>query len=359
MGSMNDAERGVVGGVDSHADTHAVAVLDERGVLLGSSVFAATIVGYRALLGWLRGFGRVERVGVESTGSYAAALTRYLVDQDVVVVEVNQPHPHTRRLRGKSDAIDAELAARQALSLQASAIPKKTDGVVESIRQLRVARDSAMKSRVAAIVQLGSLLVTAPAELREQLARPKTLVGRATLCRRLRPDPARAGDPLNAAKVALRSLGRRIAALDEEISELDAQLGPLVEQAVPQTLDLLGVGPAHAAQLLLSAGQNIGRLRSEASFAALCGVSPIPVASGKTNRFRLNRGGDRQANHALHMIALVRLRYCPKTRAYVERRTAEGKTKREIIRCLKRYIAREVFAVLNPQPVTTTIATAA
>jgi len=347
MGSMNDGRGRVVGGVDSHADTHAAAVVDERGVLLGSSVFAATIVGYRALLSWLCSFGELDRVGVESTGSYAAALTRYLVDRDIVVLEVNQPHPHTRRLRGKSDAIDAELAARQALSLQASAIPKRTDGVVEAIRQLRVARDSAMKSRVAAIVQLGSLLITAPAELREQLSEPKTLAGRATLCRRLRPDTTRTADPVNAAKVALRSLGRRILALDVEISELDEQLAPLVEQAVPRTLGLLGVGPGHAAQLLVSAGQNIGRLRSEAAFASLCGVSPIPVASGKTNRYRLNRGGDRQANHALHMIALVRLRYCPKTRAYVERRTAEGKTKREIIRCLKRYIAREIHHTLT------------
>jgi transposase len=347
MGSMNDGRGRVVGGVDAHADTHAVAVLDERGVLLGASSFAATSVGYRALLSWLRNFGEIDRVGVESTGSYAAALTRYLVAQDVVVLEVNQPHPHTRRLRGKSDAIDAELAARHALSVQTSSTPKRTDGVVEAIRQLRVARDSAMKSRVAALTQLGSLLVTAPVELREQLRERTTLAGKATLCRRLRPDSTRTADPANAAKVALRSLARRIATLETEIKELDEQLAPLVEQAVPRTLGLLGVGPGHAAKLLVSAGQNIERLRSEASFAALCGVSPIPVASGKTNRFRLNRGGDRQANHALHMIALIRMRYCPKTRAYVERRTAEGKTKRETIRCLKRYIAREIHHTLT------------
>ena len=347
MRSMNERRARVVGGVDSHADTHAVAVLDERGVLLGASSFAATSVGYRALLSWFRSFGEIDRVGVESTGSYAAALTRYLVDEGVVVLEINQPHPHTRRRRGKSDQIDAELAARHALSSQTSSTPKRTDGVVEAIRQLRVARDSAMKSRVAAITQLGSLLVTAPVELREQLSERKTLAGKATLCRRLRPDATRTADPANAAKVALRSLARRIATLETEIKELDEQLAPLVEQAVPRTLGLLGVGPGHAAKLLVSAGQNIERLRNEASFAALCGVSPIPVASGKTNRFRLNRGGDRQANHALHMIALIRMRYCPKTRAYVERRTAEGKTKREIIRCLKRYLAREIHHTLT------------
>jgi transposase len=347
MGSMNDERACVVGGVDSHADTHEVAALDERGVLLATSSFAATSVGYRALLGWLRRFGEVDRVGVESTGSYAAALTRYLVAEGVVVLEVNQPHPHTRRRRGKSDKIDAELAARHALSVQTSAIPKRTDGIVESIRQLRVARDSAMKARNAAVVQLGSLLITAPTELREQLIERKTLVGKATLCRRLRPDTTQLADPVNAAKSALRSLARRIATLETEIKELDKQLAPLVTQAAPRTVELLGIGIGHAGRLLVSAGQNIDRLRSEASFAALCGASPIPVASGKTNRFRLNRGGDRQANHALHMIALTRLRYCPQTRAYLDRRTAEGKTKREIIRCLKRYIAREIHHSLT------------
>jgi transposase len=298
----------------------------------------------------LGGFGASVRsiASVSSRpGRTPAALTRALVAEGVVVLEINQPHPHTRHRRGKSDVIDAELAARHALSLQTSAIPKRTDGVVEAIRQLRVARDSAMKARNAAVVQLGSLLVTAPAELREQLAERKTLAGKATLCRRLRPDAARAGDPLNAAKVALRSLGRRIATLEQEVKELDRELVPLVAKAAPRTLALLGIGPAHAGQLLVSAGQNIERLRSEAAFAALCGVSPIPVASGKSNRFRLNRGGDRHANHALHMIALSRMRYCPKTRAYLNRRTAEGKTKREIIRCLKRYIAREIYSSLT------------
>jgi len=346
MGSMNDERARVIGGVDSHADTHEVAALDERGVLLATSSFAATPVGYRAVLSWLRCFGEVDRVGVESSGSYAAALTRYLVAEGVVVLEVNQPHPHTRRRRGKTDKIDAELAARHALTLQ-TATPKRTDGIVESIRQLRVARDSAMKARNAAVVQLGSLLITAPAELREQLTKRKTLVGKATLCRRLRPDTTQLADPVNAAKSALRSLARRIATLETEIKELDKQLAPLVTHAAPRTVELLGIGIGHAGQLLVSAGQNIDRLRSESAFAALCGASPIPVASGKTNRFRLNRGGDRQANHTLHMLALTRLRYCPKTRAYLQRRTAEGKTKREIIRCLKRYIAREIHHSLT------------
>lgn len=347
MQIMNEDTRRVIGGVDAHADTHHAAALDDRGVLLGTKSFPVSASGYRELLAWLRSFGEIERIGVESTGSYAAGLTRYLVGEGALVIEVNQPHPHTRRRRGKTDAIDAELAARHALARPTPVIPKQTTGIVESIRQLRVARESAVKSRSAAVLQLGDLILTAPSELREQLATPKTLKGKAGLCRRLRPDHSRLEDPVNAAKLALRSLARRIALLDSEVAELDAQLTPLVASAAPRTTALLGVSTGHAGQLLLTAGQNIERLRSEATFAALCGASPIPVASGKRGRYRLNPGGDRQANRALHMIAVCRLRYCPKTRAYAERRTTEGKTKKEIIRCLKRYIAREVHASLR------------
>lgn len=347
MQIMNEDDRRVIGGVDSHADTHHAAALDDRGAPLGSKSFTVSAAGYRELHAWLRSFGEIERIGVESTGSYAAGLTRYLVGEGALVIEVNQPHPHTRRRRGKTDAIDAELAARHVLAHPTPVIPKQTTGVVESIRQLRVARESAVKSRSAAILQLGDLILTAPSELREQLATCKTLKGKAGLCRRLRPDRSCLQDPLNAAKFALGSLARRILFLDSEIAELDGQLTPLVASAAPRTTALLGVSTGHAGQLLLTAGQNIERLRSEAAFAALCGASPVPVASGKRGRYRLNYGGDRQANRALHMIAVCRLRYCPKTRAYVERRTSEGKTKREIIRCLKRYIAREVHATLR------------
>ncbi len=344
---MNDQDRRVIGGVDAHADTHHAAALDGRGGLLGIGVFAVSAAGYRELLAWLRSFGEIDRVGVESTGAYAAGLTRHLLAEGVRVLEVNQPHPHTRRRRGKTDAIDAELAARHALGLATAVEPKQTSGVVEAIRHLRVARESAVKSRSAATVQLGGLIVTAPAELREQLETRRTLKGKAALCRRLRPDLTRLAEPLDAAKAALRSLARRIALLDHEIAELDAQLTPLVATAAPRTTDLLGVSTGHAGQLLVTAGQNIERIHSEGAFAALCGASPIPSASGKHGRYRLNPGGDRQANRALHMIAVCRLRYCPRTRAYAQRRTAEGKTKKEIIRCLKRYIAREIYASLS------------
>jgi len=347
MQSMNEEGRRVIGGVDAHAATHHAAALDDRGALLGTKSFTVSAVGYREMLAWLANFGEIDRIGVESTGSYAAGLTRHLVGAGVRVLEVNQPHAHTRRRRGKTDAIDAEMAARHALSLAAPVTPKRTTGIVESIRQLRVARDGAVKSRSAAMLQLGDLILTAPSDLREQLATRKSLKGKASLCRRLRPDTDRLSDPLNAAKLALRSLARRITLLDDEISELDTQLTPLVRTAAPKTTALLGISTGHAGQFLVTAGQNIERLRSDGAFAALCGASPVPVASGKHGRYRLNPGGDRQANRALHMIAVCRLRYCPKTRAYAARRTTEGKTKKEIMRCLKRYIAREVYASLR------------
>jgi transposase len=283
---------------------------------------------------------------VESTGAYGAGLTRALTGAGVRVVEVNQPHPHTRHRRGESDAVDAEAAARKVLSGEATAVPKDTTGAVEAIRLLRGARASAVKARAAAVVQLGDLLVTAPAALRER-APGKTRRGRAAHCARLRPNAARLAQPLHAAKLALRCLAERVHALDAEIAELDRHLAALVGATAPRTMALLGVGPGHAGQLLVSAGQNLARLTSEAAFAHLCGAAPIPASSGQTVRHRLNPGGGRAANSALHMIPVVRLRYRDRTRAYARRRAAEGRSKREILRCLKRYIAREVYHALR------------
>jgi transposase len=344
---MQDEQIVVIGGVDAHADTHEAAALDERGALLATDRFPTTLAGYAALLAWLRGCGRVEVVAVESTGSYAAGLTRYLREHGIVVVEVNQPHAHTRRRRGKSDPIDAEMAARLWLAGKATTVPKQTDGIVEAIRLLRVARASAVKARSATMVQLSELIITAPQELREQLSQRKTIRGKAALCRRLRPNAGELDRPVQAAKLALRSLARRIDALDAEIADFDAQLEQLVRTTAPRTTQLLGISTGHAGQLLVTAGQNIERLHGDGAFAALCGASPIPASSGRTTRHRLNYGGDRDANRALHMIAVCRLRYCDRTRAYAQRRTAEGKTKREIIRCLKRYIAREAYHALR------------
>jgi transposase len=359
---MKQEDTLVVGGVDAHADAHHAAALDQRGALLATASFPTTTPGYAQLLDWLRAFGEVDVIAVESTGSYAAALVRYLREHGVRVVEVNQPHAHTRRRRGKSDPIDAEMAARLFLAGKARAVPKQTDGIVESIRLLRAARHSAVKSRSAALVQLRDLTITAPQELRDQLSCRKTLRGKAILCRRLRPSIGELRRPSQAAKFALRSIARRIDELDGEIAVLDRQLERLVRAAAPRTTQLLGISTGHAGQLLVTAGQNIERLRGEAAFASLCGASPVPASSGKTTRHRLNYGGDRQANRTLHLIAVCRLRYCPRTRAYAKRRTAEGKTKAEIMRCLKRYIAREAYnslradlaASAHPTPRTTT-----
>ena len=347
MHSMTQDRPAVIGGVDSHADAHHVAALDSRGVLLATASFETTGRGYRQLLDWLSGFGWIDAVAIESTGSYAAGLARYLRGRGVRMVEVNQPHPHTRRRVGKSDPIDAEMAARLLLAGKATAIPKRTDGIVESIRMLRVARNSAVKSRSVALVQVRDLIITAPQQLRDELAGRKTLRGKATVCARFRPRGSDVAPPSQAAKFALRSLARRIEALDREIAELDRELEALVTAAAPRTTRLLGISTGHAGQLLVTAGQNIDRLNGEASFAALCGASPLPASSGKTTRHPLNPGGDRQANRALHLICVVRLRYCERTRAYVQRRAREGKSQLEIMRCLKRYIAREVYHALR------------
>jgi transposase len=347
MSSMTSPGGSVIGGVDAHTDTHDAAALDERGRLLGTRTFPSTPEGNRALLAWLESFGSIAVIGVESTGSYAAGLVRFLRSREVAVVEINQPHAHTRRRRGKSDPIDAEMAARQALSGHAIVVPKLTDGIVEAIRQLRLARDSAVKARTAAFNQLTEMIVTVPDDLRQHLSARKTTRGKTTLCSRLRPDLSRLHEPAQAARLALRSLARRIAELDREIATLDERLIPLVATAAPRTTQLIAVSTGHAGQLLVTAGQNIERLRNEGSFAALCGASPIPVSSGRRDRHRLNHGGDRDANRTLHMIAVCRLRYCQRTRAYAQRRIAEGKTKKEIIRCLKRYIARETYHALR------------
>jgi len=347
MNSMTGAGGLITGGVDAHTDTHDAAALDEQGRLLGVRTFATTPDGNRALLAWLERFGRVGVIGVESTGSYAAGLVRYLRSRDIDVVEVNRPHAHTRRRRGKSDPIDAEMAARQALAGHATAVPKRTDGIVEAIRHLRLARDSAVKARTAAFNQLTEIVVTTPDELRQHLDQRKSTRGKAALCARLRPDLERLHEPQHAAKLALRSLARRVAELDREIAALDQRLAPLVATAAPRTTQLLAVSTGHTGQLLITAGENIERLHSDGAFAALCGASPIPVSSGRRDRYRINHGSDRDANRTLHMIAVCRLRYCQRTRAYAQRRLAEGKTKREIIRCLKRYIARELFHTLS------------
>jgi transposase len=343
---MDATARVVIGGVDTHADTHEGAALDGQGRLLGVRSFAATQRGYRRLLEWLSCFGLVRAVGVEGSGGYGAGLTRFLRAAGVRVIEINRPHAHTRARRGKNDAIDAEAAARKVLAGECAAIPKDTTGVVEAIRQLHLARASAVAARARALNQLGELLITAPAGVRESLT-ARTLLGKARQAARWRPDQARLAEPTSAARIALRSIARRILALGEEIATLHAQLRGLVTRVAPRTLALPGIGVINATRMLIAAGQNIDRFASEAAFAHLCGVAPIPASSGKTQRHRLNYGGNRDANSALHMTVVVRLRRSPRTRDYVLRRTSEGKSKKEIIRCLKRYAVREIYYTLR------------
>jgi len=344
-----DAPRAVTGGVDTHLDLNVAAALDAIGGLLEVAEFPATSGGHRRLLGWLAGFGPVTRAGVEGTGSYGAGLARYLRSAGVEVVEVDRPNRQARRRAGKSDPLDAIEAARAALSGRASGAAKTRDGNVEAIRALVVAKRSARSVKIKTLNQIRHLSFTAPEELRQRLKE----VSRQQLGARaaaLRPGRREGADPvLVATKTALRILGRRVLALDEEKARIDALLSELVTQTAPELLRLHGVGIDTAATLLVTAGDNPGRLRSEAAWAHLCGTAPIPASSGKVTRWRLNRGGDRQANSALWGVVITRLRNDPRTQAYMTRRLAEGRSKPEVIRILKRYIAREVYHHL-PRP---------
>src|SRR5215211_7343356 len=318
MESMPAPISPVTVGVDTHLETHVAAVIDQAGRLLGTQGFPASTRGYVALVTWAESFGPVERVGVEGAGTFGAGLTRFVRAYGLPVVEVARPDRSTRRRRGKSDPIDAQAAARTTLAGVATATPKTREGQVEMIRVLRVARRGAMKARVAAAEQLYGVLCSAPDELRQPLLglKTKALV---TACAALRPGPLTS--PTAATKATLRTLARRWQQLQAELDRLDCQLQELVAAAAPTLVALPGIGVDTAGQLLVTAGDNPQRLRSEAAFAQLCGAAPIPASSGRTDRHRLNRGGDRHANHALWRIALVRMRCHPPTRAYVQRRT--------------------------------------
>jgi transposase len=354
MPTMTQHVTEIIGGVDTHKDTHTAAAIDSAGRLIGSAQFPATSAGYSALLAWLRTFGALVLVGIEGTGAYGAGLARHLAAAGVDMTEIDRPDRKARRRQGKSDPIDAEAAARAALTARRTGTPKQRDGQVEALRALRVARRSAIAQRADVQRQMKCLVVTAPDDLRAAL-RNLTTHELIRTCAAARPDHRRAGDPFVATRLALRALARRHQQLTAEIDDLDTLIEPLVTAINPALLDLTGVGPDNAGQLLVTAGQNPDRIRSEAAFAMLCGAAPLPASSGRSHRHRLNRGGDRQANAALHRIVISRLRWDNRTRAYVERRTTEGLSKKDIIRCLKRYIAREIYNTLNPPtPDTTT-----
>jgi transposase len=342
--AQQHSRESIVVGVDTHKYVHVAVALDARGRRLGALTVAADPGGYEQLLEWSRGLGELDRFGVEGCGSYGQGVVSFLRRHGLRPIEAGRPDRRDRRNRGKSDTIDAENAARAVLAGTATAVPKTATGTSEMIRQIKIARDTAVKARTAAIISIKALVVTCPDELRHQL-QPLSKAKLRERCNALRPGPITT--PLAAAKHALRTLARRWIALDEEIRGHDQILDELTAAAAPQLRQAFGIGTDTAAEMLILAGDNPDRVRSEGAFAKLCGACPIPASSGTTQRHRLNYGGHRQANSALYRTVIVRMRFHQPTIDYVTRRTAEGKSKREIIRCLKRYVAREIYHALT------------
>ncbi len=340
---MTDTDDSVTVGVDTHRDDHVAAALDPMGRLLATGTFPATGVGYRQLLKWAESFGQIDKIGIEGTGSWGTGLARYAVNQGVETREVNRPNRQHRRRHGKSDTADAVGAARAVQAGDANGQPRGNDGDVEALRAIRIAHRSAHKARTQAINQLRALVVTAPEQLRDQL-RSLSALELVRTASRFRPS-----DSTNdVTKVAMRSIARRAAALTEEIDELGEHRDRLVHRVAPvELMEEHGVGADTASNLLIAFGDNPERVHSEAAFAALCGVSPVDCSSGRNQRHRLNRGGDRQANNALWRIVIVRLSSHQPTRDYMNGQIAKGKTKREAIRKLKRYIARHIWRILQ------------
>jgi transposase len=347
MHTMPQPDEFVIVGVDTHADSHVAVVLSPLGRALAGEQFPADRCGYARLIEWASTFGIIDRIGIEGTGSWGRGLTLYCLSLGLVVLDVDRPDRKTRRHKGKTDLVDAEAAARAVLAGTATTRPKSGDGPVEMIRVLHITRETAVKARTQAINQLRALVVTAPLQLAQQLRglSSRKLIATATC---FDPDVP-IDDPTTATRLAMRSLARRIEDLDTEIARLETERNRLVDQVAPKLLERKGVGHHSAATLLIAAGDNPDRLRSEAAFAKLTAAAPIEVSSGRSGRHRLNRGGHRQANRALHTIAVSRIRWPDdRTRDYVTRRNPNGEFKADldILRRLKRYIAREVYPII-------------
>jgi transposase len=343
MTRLADTVDGVIG-VDTHRDTLAAAATDRVGGTLAQTAAAADLAGYQRLMA----FGQAQVPGrrcwaVEGAGSYGAGLASFLQARGELVVEIGRPKRLARRTGAKSDALDAIRAAREALACDHLVTPRRR-GDREALRVLLATRHSACRAKVSATNQLKALIVGAPEELRSELRR---LASRQQIarCAALRDRPARSLEHRMTVR-ALRSTAHRIQLLAAEAAQLRAELERLVAAIAPWLLELPGIGPISAAQVLVS-WSHAGRLRSDAAFAALAGVNPIPASSGQVTRHRLNRGGDRQLNRALHTIVVARLRDDPRTRAYAARRRGEGKSARDIRRCLKRVVARQLFKLLE------------
>ncbi|TKZ17441.1 IS110 family transposase [Shimia litoralis] len=334
----------VIIGIDTHKATHVAVAIDTQGTRLAALTIPANPKGYLEVERWSQSLGKVQAFGIEGTGSYGAGLSRSLLDQGHNVVEVTRPNRQLRYTQGKTDSLDAEGAARSVLSGQAAARPKTQSGSSEMIRHLKIARDTAVKSRSQAMVTLKTLIINAPADLREALDQ---IGGKVGLIRHIAAfRPRKIDNTMASAKAAMRALARRWLWLHEEIISHDKELERFATERAPNLMASHGIATLTVSEMLILVGDDPTRIRSEAAFAKLCGVCPIPASSGKTHRFRLNRGGNRQANAALYRVAIIRMRSHEPTLAYVKKRTKDGKSKSEIIRCLKRYIVREIYSQL-------------
>lgn len=346
--NLNDQTRSgdVVIGVDTHKHVHVAAVMDTIGGVLATLTIPTDTGGFQQLLGWAGAYGRILAFGVEGTGSYGATLASFLRRAGHKVVEAGRPDRRLRRMNGKSDTLDAENAARAVLAGFATATPKSADGEAEMIRQLKIAHDQAVEQRSAAMVTIKAMLVHGSDALRPETA-GKTPTALARHLAALRPRDLR--NPDDGLRHALRALARRWQYLNTEATELTKMIAELVERAAPQLLEPFGIGVDTAAEILIVAGDNPERIKSEAALAKLAGIAPVPTGSGMTSgRHRINHGGHRQLNAAIYRTVIVRMRFHQPTIDYVARRTAEGRAKREIIRCLKRYVIREVYHLLRP-----------
>lgn len=340
----------IIIGVDTHKSNHIAVAINTQGARLGTKTITATQQGYRDLEAWASEFGEVKAFGIEGTGSYGAGLSRALLATGHTILDVMRPDRQLRYLHGKSDCLDAESAARSVLNGQATAVAKIQTGSSEMIRHIKIARDSAVKAKSQAMITLKTLIINAPTELRDTL---DLIKGPVTLIRHIAAlRPGKITSPTASAKASMRAIARRWLALHEEIQTHERELERMVREKAPELMKSHGISTLTVAEMLILVGDNPERIRSEAALAKLCGVCPIPASSGKTTRMRLNRGGNRQANAALHRVAVVRMRDHEVTKTYAARRTAEGKTRREIVRCIKRYIVREIYRHLCASNVT-------
>lgn len=334
----------IIIGVDTHKSNHIAVVLNAHGARLGALTIPTTRQGYSKLEAWAAGFGSVKAFGIEGTGSYGAGLSRDLLSKGYTVLDVMRPNRQSRYLHGKSDSLDAESAARSVLNGQATALTKAQTGSSEMIRHIKIARDSVVKAKSQAMITLKTLIINAPAELRDALDQIR---GRIALIRHAAAlRPGNITSPTASAKASMRAIARRWLTLHEEIQTHEQALDRLVRDRAPGLMDSHGIATMTVAEMLILIGDNPQRIRSEAALAKLCGVCPIPASSGQTSRMRLNRSGNRQANAAVYRVAIVRMRDHEPTRIYAARRTAEGKTRREIVSCIKRYIVREIYRYL-------------